>query len=1230
MIDQKHNTKVISKFKKFGFKGTTSLVSALITLGLSSQKAFSDEFLVDLESVSDVMETTVNADGSLTITMEDGQQIDLESNQFQVAPDGTISLSQSVLSSLGLEVGLGASFAVTAGSIAAAALGLAAIGSSGSTAGGDDVPEDGSDAGIISDGYWANAKVFYDANANNALDDGEETVFSDGSGRFSDLTYTPTSEGRIVALATQDTTDATTSADIADGAFMSAPSGSTAVTFGTTLMVETGLTSSQLAVVLGMPEDTDLTTFDHLAAENSSTEELRQATVNLAAKSQQILNIITQAKSSLTAAGADEATAIRVAAKSVAETIKNNVELDAAAEIDFSESTFVGDVLDIVLTDEELTVGLSDIDAKTLETSFAITKDEIAKAIKTVNDDIQEGLELAEVAGSTVTAEGLINDEVVLNAIKSIATSASSLDATVTSLQIKVKELAEAEGNEALSLDELVAVAQDDASIAEEIATIEDNIIAVLANAAPEISTTINADEIDGEYVLYQGLSTNVVIATIAATDSDTIFELDAAGVEPNVTLVGADKEYFKINDRGEIQLVGDLDLSVEAIGTELNFSAVVTDEEGKSTVETFYFNLKSTDEVPDDKILVSGELNVRDGDSLSEAVAATVAGNSLFLGAGEFTSNVTLNGISIFGAQSNSDHLMVPTEGEPDPNLENNARGEETIITGTITVSSDDVTLSGVTLENPAGPPIAFVGESISGFELSNSFVRNYPAGALTNTGVEASDWTFDNNFIGGVSTTNGNGGALYLSDFSQGTLSGNVFWRPGAAHLYGDDWQDVSVDGNYFFHGLHAGGADFDGFASAVANKLGYGGEGYGGEGYGSEGYGSEGYGSEGYGGEGYGSEGYGGGAGQGDFYGRNYWFEITGDNSNITISNNTGKYNSGGIQFNGEDVSSSFSNISIEGNTFSDFINADPDGTYLTSNDNSRHDSGFMGAVQFVTGEDDASIDSIVIKNNSIVLDRDQIDATDGDDITSAFNIDAATRDIAIVGNTVEIIGDTDLVGSVAMDSPITALALNVSNVSGDIFIGSNTFEIDVPILLLAGENAVEFGEGGFLIGSDNVLTSSLALGNSTVDVAISGTSIIVDGGIDPDITNSVKEILDGSLNLVAIEDDNSVLETITGTSSLDSSEISAAFEGPTTSYGVEYVDGISTSFTLPTDAVLFTSNNELEDKIGDGLEILGSKATMILDGLIVETVTDDDEDNSLNDELAALLLTTNEIG
>ena len=158
----------------------------------------------------------------------------------------------------------------------------------------------------------------------------------------------------------------------------------------------------------------------------------------------------------------------------------------------------------------------------------------------------------------------------------------------------------------------------------------------------------------------------------------------------------------------------------------------------------------------------------------------------------------------------------------------------------------------------------------------------------------------------------------------------------------------------------------------------------------------------------------------------------------------------------------------------------------------------------------------------------------------------------------------------------------------------------------------------------------MTSSLALGNSTVDVAISGTGTIVDGGIDPDITNSVKEILDGSLNLVAIEDDNSVLETITGTSSLDSSEISAAFEGPTTSYGVEYVDGISTSFTLPTDAVLFTSNNELEDEIGDGLEILGSKATMILDGLIVETVTDDDEDNSLNDELAALLLTTNEIG
>jgi hypothetical protein len=215
---------------------------------------------------------------------------------------------------------------------------------------------------------------------------------------------------------------------------------------------------------------------------------------------------------------------------------------------------------------------------------------------------------------------------------------------------------------------------------------------------------------------------------------------------------------------------------------------------------------------------------------------------------------------------------------------------------------------------------------------------------------------------------------------------------------------------------------------------------------------------------------------------------------------------------------------------------------------------------------------------------------------------------------------------------MESPIMALALNIDNISGDVFIGSNTFEIDVPILLHYSENVTDSPiSGGFLIGSDNVLTSSLAVEDMFVDVAISGPSVIDDGVIDADVSNDIKAILDGSLNIVAIdEDDNMVIETITGTSSLDASEISAAFEGPTTSYGVEYVDGIATSFTLSTDAVVFTSNNNLEDAIGEGVEVLGSNATMILDGLIVETINDDDEDNSLNDELTALLLTANEIG
>jgi hypothetical protein len=65
-----------------------------------------------------------------------------------------------------------------------------------------------------------------------------------------------------------------------------------------------------------------------------------------------------------------------------------------------------------------------------------------------------------------------------------------------------------------------------------------------------------------------------------------------------------------------------------------------------------------------------------------------------------------------------------------------------------------------------------------------------------------------------------------------SASVVAGNVFWRPGAGHLYLESVENLTVEENFFYHGLHAGGANFDGAADLFPDQQGYG---YGGGGYG-----------------------------------------------------------------------------------------------------------------------------------------------------------------------------------------------------------------------------------------------------------------------------------------------------------------------------------------------------------------------------------------------------------
>jgi hypothetical protein len=277
----------------------------------------------------------------------------------------------------------------------------------------------------------------------------------------------------------------------------------------------------------------------------------------------------------------------------------------------------------------------------------------------------------------------------------------------------------------------------------------------------------------------------------------------------------------------------------------------------------------------------------------------------------------------------------------------------------------------------------------------------------------------------IGGVS--GGTGGSLYLENMSGASIEGNTFFRPGAAHMYLTDTDNVTVKSNFFYHGLHADGANFDSsladFQGAADEGYGYvgfsGGAGYGYGGYGfGYGYGASdatftemgsyggygGYGPSGYAPSGYGLEGYGGGgANQADylFYGRNYVAEVKGDSDKVDFDGNWGAYNSGGIQFWDEgDSNHSFDNTTIQNNQMSNFINADQDG--LLAAVSSRHKSGIEGGVVFQV-KDGSTSTGLVIKGNEIYGDISQL--LNDNDLDSLIEVGGEVTNIAIDGNTLK---------------------------------------------------------------------------------------------------------------------------------------------------------------------------------------------------------------------------------
>ncbi|MBG0744643.1 MAG: cadherin domain-containing protein, partial [Cylindrospermopsis raciborskii KL1] len=375
---------------------------------------------------------------------------------------------------------------------------------------------------------------------------------------------------------------------------------------------------------------------------------------------------------------------------------------------------------------------------------------------------------------------------------------------------------------------------------------------------------------------------------------------------------------------------------------------------------------------------------------TIQAAINAASNGDVIRVLSGIYNENLTINkSITLEGPNKG----IKPTT--PDINLNGGIQvnqgyrsNVEAWIKGTITVAADGVTIDGFRLRNENGP-LQWDGTP-DNFKLLNNYVTGYNADkgprfgdANSNNPTEVvRGWQIDGNYIGGLLGGGGTGGSMYLAGLGNSSIDNNTFWRPRAAHLYLASLTNVTIKGNKFYHGLHAGGANYDGFNQFFSGS-GYGGYGYGGYGYG--GYG-------GYGGS------YGGG------YGRNYWLELKGTNDGVNIVENSGEYNSGGIQLYGE-VSDSFqfNNITIEKNTFpaNNFINA-----YIEPSPNNL--SGLIPAVMATARvvDNGPSGSNLVVRNNIIEKDLSQLKFTK--DHTSSIDVRGNFNGVTIENNNLTSVG------------------------------------------------------------------------------------------------------------------------------------------------------------------------------------------------------------------------------
>ena len=392
--------------------------------------------------------------------------------------------------------------------------------------------------GNVIKGPLSNALVGLDYDGDGLVDSAKVRTGTDGSYSISTSNSTYT----VIAVTDDQTVDAS-SGTVLSGITLKAPKGASVVTPTTTLMEEGGLTSEQVASVLGLPDGVDPTNFNSYASNVDADHALA-----VEKASQQVINVVNSFAAAAEGAGASEVDAFKAALNSVAEVVKtkaNKINDLTASEAD--KSLDLTSDADLTLIKTQIKTEIAST-ANVNSTAFNTLADDTTTAIKNVNNKIE-------------TVTDLTSD------------ASKNIFSTTQVLADQVKTAATAEvGN--------VGTGNISFTDANEVNT------AAINKAPTNISLSSNS---------VSEFATSLVIGTLSTTDTDQSSAV--AFIYKIAEVTGTDFSSFNINQTtGELSLLAQPDFETKA---SYNLTVLSTDEGGKTLSRSFIINVADVNEAP-------------------------------------------------------------------------------------------------------------------------------------------------------------------------------------------------------------------------------------------------------------------------------------------------------------------------------------------------------------------------------------------------------------------------------------------------------------------------------------------------------------------------------------------------------------------------------------------------------------------------------------------------------